>query len=674
MASPSQAARRGDKRKGASPLSLEQIAREQQQRRRQRLASEALGEDSGAARALAPAAAAPAAEAPVTVAFGPVAQDLSKLQVELGKKRLEGLRPDVAVADKWATPAAEGGVSVIVASPRSSAEEIAASVGLRSLEGKLVLRFDSLMARLVSSESLRAARERGWWLEAAHELEWRRLEPVCAPLAAPARVSPTVSSSSRSLPEPAGHAPAHPETGSERATDADADAARRSSRSLPAPAGHAPAHGETGSERVTNADAARRSDGTASSSPANLNAHITDILERLERATRAQPGAQNKARRDAYALAAAKLKLLPFKVDFAEQLRGEPGFGDNMRKHVREILATGTDVRLETLEHGGCAAESELREVHGIGPHKAKELVRLGVSGVADLVSDSGELTALARDPRLELGPMILTALRYHRDSLVRIPRDELTEVLARVDGAARELWPGTPVEVCLVGSYRRGAEDSGDVDLLIAPLDDNDDIPPLRELVERLTRDRLVLATLGATWESGRARPAATDTEMDMSEEDTEGMAFFKGYLRLSPQLPCRRIDIWTCTRTAWPFALAQLTGDTSYNRSIKAYCKFNDLTYSFTGIFWVVRSGTGTRQAKAAHSLCKAKTEQDVFQFLGLPFLEPWERNSKRFPQLSFKPLPWHGDPEVSRVLAQRAAAGERTPRHRAALYSAY
>ncbi len=40
--------------------------------------------------------------------------------------------------------------------------------------------------------------------------------------------------------------------------------------------------------------------------------------------------------------------------------------------------------------------ESELREVQGVGPGKAQELVRLGVSGVVELVSDSGELTALA--------------------------------------------------------------------------------------------------------------------------------------------------------------------------------------------------------------------------------------------------------------------------------------
>ena len=65
--------------------------------------------------------------------------------------------------------------------------------------------------------------------------------------------------------------------------------------------------------------------------------------------------------------------------------------------------------------------------------------------------------------------------MKYYDDFKERIPRDEATEILERVKKACNELYKDAKknlkIEAC--GSYRRGKESCGDVDILITRKDD---------------------------------------------------------------------------------------------------------------------------------------------------------------------------------------------------------
>ena len=74
-----------------------------------------------------------------------------------------------------------------------------------------------------------------------------------------------------------------------------------------------------------------------------------------------------------------------------------------------------------------------------------------------------------------------LCACRYE-DLKKKIPRAVVTQLSERVRACAENLMPGVVVTTC--GSYRRGAEFSGDIDILLCHPDG--DCPILNELVGR--------------------------------------------------------------------------------------------------------------------------------------------------------------------------------------------
>src|SRR5690554_2061338 len=75
--------------------------------------------------------------------------------------------------------------------------------------------------------------------------------------------------------------------------------------------------------------------------------------------------------------------------------------------------------------------------------------------------------------------------LRRYEDLLQKIPRAEVEEIEAVIQEAANAVMPGVQCITC--GSYRRGKTSSGDVDVLIGPPLDVEDINILGEVVARL-------------------------------------------------------------------------------------------------------------------------------------------------------------------------------------------
>ena len=91
----------------------------------------------------------------------------------------------------------------------------------------------------------------------------------------------------------------------------------------------------------------------------------------------------------------------------------------------------------------------------------------------------------------------------------------------------------------------------------------------------------------------------------------------------------PARRVDIKTYVAAAYPFAVLYFTGSAYFNRSMRYYADNTGLTLSDTGIARVAardkRRGVRQAQAKERH----LRTERDIFDFMGIPWKEPWERN---------------------------------------------
>ncbi|MBU2855484.1 DNA polymerase III, partial [Acidithiobacillus ferrooxidans] len=154
-------------------------------------------------------------------------------------------------------------------------------------------------------------------------------------------------------------------------------------------------------------------------------------------------------------------------VEAGEDLTELPGIGEDLAKKIIEIVTTGHCSFLEKLEKQTPPALTELLKVPGLGPKRVKALWHeLDVETV-------DQLTRAAREGRIRSIPgfgekteaRILEALQAQIASVPRFPiavaapyAAALVRYLQTVPGVRR---------VVVAGSFRRGRDTVGDLDIL---------------------------------------------------------------------------------------------------------------------------------------------------------------------------------------------------------------
>ena len=165
--------------------------------------------------------------------------------------------------------------------------------------------------------------------------------------------------------------------------------------------------------------------------------------------------------------------------------------GAKTRDKVAEVLRTGQLERVRRAEADPHAAvETVLRSIWGVGGATARRWREMGYTtpeAVAEAVASNSD-AALRPTAQQRCG------LRHFKDFARRVPRATVA-ALGEVVRSAAESVVGRGVEVMLLGSYMRGASESGDVDALVLlppPPNTYAHAPPsalsdiLRTLVER--------------------------------------------------------------------------------------------------------------------------------------------------------------------------------------------
>jgi DNA polymerase beta len=243
-----------------------------------------------------------------------------------------------------------------------------------------------------------------------------------------------------------------------------------------------------------------------------------------------------------------------------------------IRKKVVEVLATGSLASAETLKANPTKDILELFQgIYGVGPVRAKELVDLGMNSLEDL----------RKHPEL-LNAKQTIGLKYYEAIRERIPR---TEMVAHESLLLGCLPPG--VVGSLAGSYRRGKESSGDVDLLLR----SDDASVLDQVVTRLTATGYLLETLA------------------------HGSKKFMGICRLEGNIP-RRIDILLTTVEEYPYALLTFTGSDKFNVLVRAHAITRGYSLNEHGL------KGGVLPASPLLS------EEAILAFLGIKYVKPEDR----------------------------------------------
>lgn len=195
------------------------------------------------------------------------------------------------------------------------------------------------------------------------------------------------------------------------------------------------------------------------SSNKRLNDDFIKVLSELNDIMLAQ-GEPFRAK--AYREAAEAIMQIDENITNPDQLKGVRHIGKTILSKLHEYVNTGT---LKVLERERNNPLNVLTKVYGIGPKKAKEFIKKGITTIDDLKDNLDLLT-----DNMKLG------VKYFDDIEARIPRVEIDEYNKVLQKIFKEVTPaGSTMEI--VGSYRRGAADSGDIDIIMTNKDNNNKI-----------------------------------------------------------------------------------------------------------------------------------------------------------------------------------------------------
>jgi DNA ligase (NAD+) len=264
------------------------------------------------------------------------------------------------------------------------------------------------------------------------------------------------------------------------------------------------------------------------------------------------------------------------------QLKGLPGIGSTIMDKLNEYVETGT---LRVLEREKNNPINILTDIYGVGPKKAEELVNAGIKSISQL-----------RENEQLLNDIQKIGLKYYEDILQRIPREEIEEYKSIFEKSLSKNGDG---KMEIVGSYRRGAKSSGDIDVIIT----SSDPKVFTNFIDNLIDQKIILHVL-----SRGPSKCLVITKMNYAIDKA------------------RRIDFLYTTPEEFPFAILYFTGSKIFNTVMRQYALNNGYTFNEHGIYHLENKKKGVKVEK------EFKTEKDIFDFLGLEFKAPFERRDGR------------------------------------------
>jgi len=267
-------------------------------------------------------------------------------------------------------------------------------------------------------------------------------------------------------------------------------------------------------------------------------------------------------------------------IETPQELKAIKNVGASTVAKYKEFMKTGT---LKFIENFKNDPINLFTNVYGIGPKKAAQLVN------DDKVTTIAELREYQEHL---LNDVQKKGLKYYEDILKRIPRLEIEHYRTKM---SKINFPGLHFEI--VGSYRRGADNSGDIDVIITSEVDNPNVFDC--FIGSLIKQGIIIELLS----KGRKKSLTV------------------GKLRGHP---ARRLDFMFTTQEEYPFAVLYFTGSKIFNTLMRSQALKLGYTMNEHGLY------TFKKGVKGAKIDRKFKDEKDIFDFLNIKWVEPQDRET--------------------------------------------
>jgi len=280
-----------------------------------------------------------------------------------------------------------------------------------------------------------------------------------------------------------------------------------------------------------------------------------------------------------------------------DELNEIKGIGPGTIKRIKEILEKGklSEIKSNKKKDKHIKAVENLEEVINIGRKIANKFVN------EHKIKSVKELKKAIKDGKIEVNDKIKLGLKYHNKVNLVIKRSDidivnkyLYETFSKIDN---ELFG------IICGSYRRKKLQSSDIDVLIThpkiktkkKLESNK-INYLKETVNILKKEKFIIDDL---------------TDKDINTK-------YMGFCKLKKGKPMR-IDIRYVPYKSYYPALLYFTGSGEYNKKMRSVAESLGYLLNEYGLYKL----DGEKRIRI-----KVNSEKDIFDKLGMEYLEPEKR----------------------------------------------
>ena len=312
----------------------------------------------------------------------------------------------------------------------------------------------------------------------------------------------------------------------------------------------------------------------------SLNTKIISVLDQMSTLL-SNKGEVFRAR--AYKKALETIICLDKEIIKIEDIKGMATIGNTIYDNIKEYIENG---KLEILENEKNNPVNKLCKVYGIGPKRAQQFVDNGYVCLDDLRQHPEELTTA-----MKLG------LKYFDEIEEKIPRSEIEIYETKIDGIFKELEEKDG-KYEIVGSYRRGKKESGDIDIIIT----GPTSKVYEDLLNKLIEKKMIIEILSR----GKIK-CLTIGRLD------GGIA--------------RRLDFMYSPPDEYAFATLYFTGSKIFNTIQRQIALNKGYTLNEHGIQRM------SQKQKIGEKLNKEfPNEEAIFNFLDMEYVTPQNRIDKR------------------------------------------
>lgn len=288
----------------------------------------------------------------------------------------------------------------------------------------------------------------------------------------------------------------------------------------------------------------------------------------------------------AYTTAIFLIQKLDFKITDVEQLKNIKGIGKNIKEKIQEYITTGNILKIQEINRNKQNVIKNTKEqvidiftnIAGVGPSKAELLYEKGLRNLTDVQNNTHLLTNNQK-----------IGLKHYDDFLKPIPRNYIDIFKIVLFVVISKEFGLSSFKMQIAGSYRRGKQQSGDIDCLITSTKFT-----LKQLVDVLIKSNII-----------------TDV-LSMRDEKFMGVVHCP-----SGQWHFFRMDIEFLPEDEWFSGLLYFTGSKEFNVMTRVTAKKLEMTLNQHGLF----KKNGTQKIKTY-------SEQDILEKIGLNYVKPENR----------------------------------------------